>query len=136
MTRDERTRMCSATCGPGVKKRELKCGEQDNHGKLVTVPQRRCRSVRKANIPLEQPCNSKPCPVHSPYNAFYVWNTYPWQTCTVTCGGGMQIRVVQCLHQGRPAVGCLPHQKPTTSQACNMNFCPTSGIQVHAHISI
>ncbi|XP_069594951.1 A disintegrin and metalloproteinase with thrombospondin motifs 18 [Ranitomeya imitator] len=120
---------CSATCGPGVKKRELKCGEQDNHGKLVTVPQRRCRSVRKANIPLEQPCNSKPCPVHSPYNAFYVWNTYPWQTCTVTCGGGMQIRVVQCLHQGRPAVGCLPHQKPTTSQACNMNFCPTSGIQ-------
>lgn len=44
--------------------------------------------------------------------------------CTVTCGGGVQTRSVQCLRQGRPASGCLPHQKPAVLRACNTNFCP------------
>ena len=44
--------------------------------------------------------------------------------CTVTCGGGVQTRSVQCLRQGRPASGCLPHQKPAARRACNTNFCP------------
>ncbi|KAJ7311983.1 hypothetical protein JRQ81_006309, partial [Phrynocephalus forsythii] len=43
--------------------------------------------------------------------------------CTVTCGGGVQTRRVQCLRQGQPATGCLFHQKPTVSRACNTNFC-------------
>lgn len=44
--------------------------------------------------------------------------------CTVTCGGGVQTRSVQCLRQGRPAAGCLPQQKPAVLRACNTNFCP------------
>ncbi|XP_077310834.1 A disintegrin and metalloproteinase with thrombospondin motifs 18 isoform X2 [Lithobates pipiens] len=119
---------CSTTCGPGVRKRELKCGEKDIHGKIVTVPQRRCRSVRKVTVPLEQPCNNKPCPVQTPYTVYNGWHASTWQPCTVTCGGGVQIRNVQCLHQGRPAVGCVPNQKPPTSQACNMQFCPSTGV--------
>ncbi|KAM4605879.1 A disintegrin and metalloproteinase with thrombospondin motifs 18 [Discoglossus pictus] len=117
---------CSTTCGPGVKNRELKCGEKENNAKLITLPQRRCRSVQKVDIPLEQPCNNKPCPVHTPYGAFNGWHASAWQQCSVTCGGGVQVRIVQCLLQGRPAAGCLPYQKPPTSQACNTNFCPSS----------
>lgn len=49
---------------------------------------------------------------------------FPLLQCTVTCGGGVQTRTVQCLRQGRPASGCLPHQKPAISRACNTNFCP------------
>lgn len=46
--------------------------------------------------------------------------------CSVSCGGGVQTRSVQCLRQGRPAAGCLPHQRPVTSRACNTHFCPAS----------
>lgn len=44
--------------------------------------------------------------------------------CTVTCGGGVQARTVQCLVQGKPSSGCALHLKPSMSQACNTNFCP------------
>ncbi|XP_041417069.1 A disintegrin and metalloproteinase with thrombospondin motifs 18 [Xenopus laevis] len=118
---------CSATCGPGMKKRELKCVEKDSNGKLIPFPLKRCRSVKKVNIALEQPCNSAPCPVHTPYSTLNGWHASPWQQCSVTCGGGVQTRSVQCVLQGRPATGCMPYQKPPTSQACNIHFCPTSG---------
>ncbi|XP_053571775.1 A disintegrin and metalloproteinase with thrombospondin motifs 18, partial [Bombina bombina] len=115
---------CSTTCGPGVKKRELKCGEKDINGKLITQPIRRCRSVKKVNIALEQPCSNKPCLVQIPYSVYNGWHVYPWQQCSVTCGGGVQVRIVQCFRHGRPSSGCLSHQKPPNSQACNTNFCP------------
>lgn len=44
--------------------------------------------------------------------------------CTVTCGGGVQARTVQCLVSGKPSAGCALHLKPSMSQACNTNFCP------------
>lgn len=44
--------------------------------------------------------------------------------CTVTCGGGVQTRTVQCLVQGKPSPSCAFHLKPLMSQACNTNFCP------------
>lgn len=44
--------------------------------------------------------------------------------CTVTCGGGVQARTVQCLVGGKPSPGCALHLKPSMSQACNTNFCP------------
>ncbi|PKU40194.1 hypothetical protein llap_9502 [Limosa lapponica baueri] len=115
---------CSASCGPGVQKRELKCGEKSIHGKLITFPQRRCRNIKKPNIDLEEACNKGACPSPALYNMVSGWYSSPWQQCTVTCGGGVQTRSVQCLRQGRPASGCLPHQKPAVLRACNTNFCP------------
>ncbi|XP_035192745.1 A disintegrin and metalloproteinase with thrombospondin motifs 18 isoform X2 [Oxyura jamaicensis] len=115
---------CSASCGPGVHKRELKCGEKSIHGKLITFPQRRCRNIKKPNIDLEETCNNGACPSQTLYNMVSGWYSSPWQQCTVTCGGGVQTRSVQCLRQGRPASGCLPHQKPAILRACNTNFCP------------
>lgn len=70
---------------------------------------------------------------------FHIWLTPEWQQsivssievlfpctlqCTVTCGGGVQARTVQCLVQGKPSPGCAHHLKPSMSQACNTNFCP------------
>ncbi|NWR29413.1 ATS18 metalloproteinase, partial [Tachuris rubrigastra] len=115
---------CSASCGPGMQRRELKCGEKSIHGKLLTFPQRRCRNIKKPNTKLEEPCNKGACPSQTLYNMVSGWYSSPWQQCTVTCGGGVQTRSVQCLRQGRPASGCLPHQKPAVLRACNTNFCP------------
>ncbi|XP_075366966.1 A disintegrin and metalloproteinase with thrombospondin motifs 18 isoform X2 [Mycteria americana] len=115
---------CSASCGPGVQKRELKCSEKSIHGKLITFPQRRCRNIKKPNTELEKACNNGACPSQTLYNVVSGWYSSPWQQCTVTCGGGVQTRSVQCLRHGRPASGCLPHQKPAVLRACNTNFCP------------
>ncbi|XP_017592073.1 PREDICTED: A disintegrin and metalloproteinase with thrombospondin motifs 18 isoform X3 [Corvus brachyrhynchos] len=115
---------CSASCGPGLRRRELKCGEKSIHGKLLTFPQRRCRNIKKPNTNLEEACNKGACLSQTLYNMVSGWYSSPWQQCTVTCGGGVQTRSVQCLLQGRPAAGCLPQQKPAVLRACNTNFCP------------
>nr|XP_056718448.1 A disintegrin and metalloproteinase with thrombospondin motifs 18 isoform X1 [Euleptes europaea] len=114
---------CSATCGPGIKRREMQCSEKSIGGKLITFPQRRCRNLKKPNVELEEACNRGVCPLHHVYNRVSGWYSSPWQQCTVTCGGGVQTRTVQCLRQGQPSMGCLPHQKPAISRACNTNFC-------------
>lgn len=70
---------CSASCGPAVRKRELKCGEKSIHGKLITFPQRRCRNIKKPNIDLEEACNNGPCPSQTLYNMVSGWYSSPWQ---------------------------------------------------------
>uniref|UniRef100_F6XPL8 A disintegrin and metalloproteinase with thrombospondin motifs 18 n=1 Tax=Ornithorhynchus anatinus TaxID=9258 RepID=F6XPL8_ORNAN len=115
---------CSATCGLGVRKREMKCSEKALQGKLLPFPERRCRNIRKPDWMLEEVCSLRPCPSHSGHNLLTGWCTSPWQKCTVTCGGGVQTRTVQCLHQGWPNASCLLHQKPPAFRACNTNFCP------------
>uniref|UniRef100_A0A8C5NP99 ADAM metallopeptidase with thrombospondin type 1 motif 18 n=1 Tax=Junco hyemalis TaxID=40217 RepID=A0A8C5NP99_JUNHY len=115
---------CSASCGPGLRQRELKCGEKSIHGKLVTFPQRRCRNIKKPNTSLEEACNKGACPSQTLVSATQPRFCFPSAQCTVTCGGGVQTRSVQCLRQGRPAAGCLPQQKPAVLRACNTNFCP------------
>nr|AAH94674.1 A disintegrin-like and metallopeptidase (reprolysin type) with thrombospondin type 1 motif, 18 [Mus musculus] len=113
---------CSATCGLGVRKRELKCVEKTLQGKLITFPERRCRNIKKPSLELEEACNQRTCPVYS--MAVASWYSSPWQQCTVTCGGGVQTRSVHCMQQGRPSSSCLLHQKPPVLRACNTNFCP------------
>ncbi|XP_059389902.1 A disintegrin and metalloproteinase with thrombospondin motifs 18-like isoform X3 [Carassius carassius] len=122
---------CSASCGAGVKRRELQCGEKDSHGGYTEFPARRCRNLRKHQADLEQACNNGPCPEPPPpqllqpsISVTLGWYSSPWLQCTVSCGGGVQTRTVQCLRQGRLSVGCLPHQRPISSRACNTHFCP------------
>lgn len=59
--------------------------------------------------------------IHSIYNPFLLLCS---PQCTVTCGGGVQARAVQCLAEEKPSTGCAVHLKPAVSQACNTNFCP------------
>ncbi|XP_020797306.2 A disintegrin and metalloproteinase with thrombospondin motifs 18 isoform X1 [Boleophthalmus pectinirostris] len=122
---------CSRSCGSGVQKRELQCGERDTRGGFVELPSRRCRNMAKPLLDLQQPCNRGACPEpphispgRPPSSTMVSGWSSPWQQCSVSCGGGVQTRLVQCLRQGRPTAGCLPHQRPVTSRACNTHFCP------------
>uniref|UniRef100_A0A672S5H8 ADAM metallopeptidase with thrombospondin type 1 motif 18 n=1 Tax=Sinocyclocheilus grahami TaxID=75366 RepID=A0A672S5H8_SINGR len=127
---------CSASCGAGVKRRELQCGEKDSQGGYTEFPARRCRNLRKPQADLQQACNNGPCPEPPPPQLLQPgpdrggasvtlgWYSSPWLQCTVSCGGGVQTRSVQCLRQGRLSVGCLPHQRPISTRACNTHFCP------------
>ncbi|XP_039619050.1 LOW QUALITY PROTEIN: A disintegrin and metalloproteinase with thrombospondin motifs 18 [Polypterus senegalus] len=119
---------CSITCGPGIEKRELKCCEKDANGKITEFPVRRCRNLPKPAVDLQQACNKGECEEPNSSNGRTLnnvgWYSSPWQQCTVSCGGGVQTRHVQCLRQGRPSSRCLSHLQPITSRACNTNFCP------------
>ncbi|XP_029577682.1 A disintegrin and metalloproteinase with thrombospondin motifs 18 [Salmo trutta] len=136
---------CSTSCGPGVRRRELRCRERDSQGGYTEFPMRRCRNLPKPSGELQQTCSMEPCPEPRPVvpgrtaSAVVLgWYSSPWQQCSVSCGGGVQSRSIQCLRQGRPAAGCLNPQRPITSRACNTHFCPAPRpappVHVPAHI--
>ncbi|XP_067094306.1 A disintegrin and metalloproteinase with thrombospondin motifs 16 [Osmerus mordax] len=124
---------CSVTCGRGSQARFVKCAEKDAAGKYRELPPRKCQHVAKPSVELHRACSPAECPppllhtwpVSKPLPRAE-WYSSPWSQCTVTCGGGVQARTVQCLAQGRPSSGCTPHLRPPMSQACNTNFCPLS----------
>ncbi|XP_055001537.1 A disintegrin and metalloproteinase with thrombospondin motifs 18 isoform X1 [Sorex araneus] len=119
---------CSATCGPGLRKREMRCSEKAQQDKLLTFPERRCRHVKKPRLDLQEPCSRGPCPARPKYGGATVeWYAAPWQQCTVTCGGGVQTRSVHCVHHDQPSLGCPLGKKPPVLRACNTNFCPAPG---------
>ncbi|XP_068167394.1 A disintegrin and metalloproteinase with thrombospondin motifs 18 isoform X2 [Antennarius striatus] len=127
-------RECSRSCGSGIQKRELHCRERNSQGGYMEFPIRRCRNMAKPLVDLQQSCNRGPCPelpefISGRTTSIAVvsgWYTSPWQQCSVSCGGGVQTRSIQCLRQGRSAAGCLPFQRPVTSRACNTQFCPAA----------
>lgn len=52
------------------------------------------------------------------------WISTSWDKCSVTCGGGIQRRMVQCLRQdGRPGLDCDPSQRPAATRVCG-DPCP------------
>ncbi|XP_043921013.1 A disintegrin and metalloproteinase with thrombospondin motifs 16 [Protopterus annectens] len=119
---------CSTTCGKGLQTRFFKCAEKHSSGKYTEVATKRCSHLQKPKLELEKYCIHTECPrphIFTNSRSRASWYASPWSPCTVTCGGGVQTRFVQCLAQGRPATGCLLHQKPITSQACHTNFCPS-----------
>jgi len=53
------------------------------------------------------------------------WITGNWQQCSVSCGGGFQMRIVRCLLFGRPSTKCRAGEKPPIRKTCNTQKCPT-----------
>uniref|UniRef100_A0A7N6B8V9 Thrombospondin-1 n=1 Tax=Anabas testudineus TaxID=64144 RepID=A0A7N6B8V9_ANATE len=104
---------CSVTCGEGVITRIRLCNSP--------TPQmggRDCQGEgRQTDI-----CRKSPCPINGGWGP---WS--PWDTCTVTCGGGIQTRKRLCTdpvpqHGGKDCVG-----DGTMSQICNKQDCPIDG---------
>ncbi|MED6267029.1 hypothetical protein CHARACLAT_008038 [Characodon lateralis] len=135
---------CSATCGRGYQARFIKCAEKDTAGKYRELTAKKCNHVPKPKVELQRPCILAECPTrttppvhrwrtpHHPYPPQPLpqaplsaqWYSSPWSQCSETCGGGVQARTVQCQIQGKPSTGCVLHLRPSSSQACNTNFCP------------
>ncbi|XP_072250752.1 A disintegrin and metalloproteinase with thrombospondin motifs 16 [Leuresthes tenuis] len=135
---------CSATCGRGYQTRFVKCAEKDTAGKYRELAAKKCHHVSKPTVELQRPCILAECPVRmtppvhrwrTPHHIYPPqplphppplpeWHSSSWSQCTVTCGGGVQTRTVQCQIHGKPLSGCALHHKPSVSQACNTNFCP------------
>uniref|UniRef100_A0A8C9R511 ADAM metallopeptidase with thrombospondin type 1 motif 16 n=1 Tax=Scleropages formosus TaxID=113540 RepID=A0A8C9R511_SCLFO len=119
---------CSVTCGTGIQKRLLKCVEKDVAGKYKELTPRKCQHLPALQVDLQQSCRPADCPTSSPHLLPQLakpnWYTSPWSQCTVTCGGGVQVRSVQCLLRGKPSTACPLALRPAVSQVCNTHFCP------------
>uniref|UniRef100_A0A8C3A4H2 ADAM metallopeptidase with thrombospondin type 1 motif, 15b n=1 Tax=Cyclopterus lumpus TaxID=8103 RepID=A0A8C3A4H2_CYCLU len=63
------------------------------------------------------------------------WVTGSWDSCTVTCGTGLQKRLVHCQSaEGRPAVDCDGADRPVAVRACG-DPCPVWDIGSWSHCS-
>ncbi|XP_072302415.1 A disintegrin and metalloproteinase with thrombospondin motifs 15-like [Eucyclogobius newberryi] len=52
------------------------------------------------------------------------WLSTNWDKCSVTCGNGLQRRLVQCLRpDGKPGFDCEPTQRPSATRSCG-DPCP------------
>uniref|UniRef100_A0A674CLL7 Papilin, proteoglycan like sulfated glycoprotein n=1 Tax=Salmo trutta TaxID=8032 RepID=A0A674CLL7_SALTR len=108
---------CSRECGSGYQSRLVFCAI-DNEA----YPDYLCSALPR---PLtNRTCNTQQCPqTHS-------WTTGEWNVCSVSCGGGSQVRSVQCVSHDasgprvvEDAVCAAYALAPPTLQTCNMQRC-------------
>uniref|UniRef100_A0A671XHT3 Papilin, proteoglycan like sulfated glycoprotein n=1 Tax=Sparus aurata TaxID=8175 RepID=A0A671XHT3_SPAAU len=108
---------CSRECGSGYQSRLVFC-TIDNE----SYPDYLCASLPRPQT--NRTCNPQPCPQTRS------WRTGEWNACSVTCGGGSQIRRVECISQDAtgPRVvedaTCAAYaEAPPSLQTCNMHKC-------------
>ncbi|KAM4826444.1 ADAMTS-like protein 3, partial [Thomomys bottae] len=128
---------CSATCGPGVQVREVKCRVLLTFTQAeAELPEEECEGPR---LPAQRPCLLQACgpgPAGPALDlalrdgeTMYGWEYAGFTPCTATCLGGHQEAIAVCLHtQTQQAVNdslCdQTHRPPVMSQACNTEPCP------------
>ncbi|XP_070698344.1 papilin [Pempheris klunzingeri] len=108
---------CSRECGSGYQSRLVFC-TIDNEA----YPDYLCASLPRPQT--NRTCNPHPCP------QIRSWRTGEWNTCSVTCGGGSQVRTVECISQDaagprvvEDAVCAAYAEAPPSLQTCNMHMC-------------
>uniref|UniRef100_A0AAR2JAB6 Peptidase M12B domain-containing protein n=1 Tax=Pygocentrus nattereri TaxID=42514 RepID=A0AAR2JAB6_PYGNA len=133
---------CSVSCGVGRSTRQVVCVNYNQQ-----VDESFCHPDEKPST--EQECAAVPChsvyhlwpnnqpyfpydpgshPGHSSWNvpsADNQWRTGPWGSCSSTCEGGFQRRVVVCQDsEGRSTNYCDERVKPSESKSCDSGPCP------------
>ncbi|GAA6089903.1 A disintegrin and metalloproteinase with thrombospondin motifs 20 isoform X1 [Tachysurus ichikawai] len=133
---------CSVSCGVGRAKRQVVCMNYNQQ-----VDESFCHLDEKPSS--EQECAAAPChsayqllpnnqpyfppdphshPGHSSWNVpstDHQWRTGPWGSCSSTCDGGFQRRVVVCQDsEGRSTNYCDERVKPSESKSCDSGPCP------------
>ncbi|XP_018521773.1 papilin [Lates calcarifer] len=108
---------CSRECGSGYQSRLVFC-TIDNEA----YPDYLCASLPRPQT--NRTCNPHACP------QIRSWRTGEWNTCSVTCGGGSQVRTVQCISHDasgprvvEDAICAAYSEAPPTLQTCNMHKC-------------
>ena len=130
---------CSSTCGSGIKKRDVKCPEQDM-----------CNPDSRPNESMN--CTERPCIDWVPgmmqsdddrdlsslkgepaANRIMI-SLGPWSSCSATCGGGHQFRAAQCMDRrtSSPTEGCDALEKPRQRQRCANDPCSRSHHSQHS----
>ncbi|XP_048845067.1 ADAMTS-like protein 2 isoform X1 [Brienomyrus brachyistius] len=104
---------CNATCGRGVKTRQVVCSGLEN-GVFKEFPKHACSAQNKPLV--SSACFERPCSK---------WFTTTWSQCSKTCGSGVKVREVKCYQGEELGHSCDMALKPEARQACEVQACPT-----------
>ncbi|XP_076245559.1 thrombospondin type-1 domain-containing protein 4 [Calliopsis andreniformis] len=102
---------CSTSCGVGVQYREVLCVARTSN-EFVVLASSNCNESRPAD---EQMCRAPACTPE--------WFTSDWSKCSVTCGTGVQTRLVRCILEGVGDSSCSEVAKPIERQQCSLDPC-------------
>ncbi|XP_045473745.1 protein madd-4 isoform X3 [Harmonia axyridis] len=107
---------CTVTCGGGSRVRQVYCVEEANNTK-IKVNEMKCFGLKPR---FQESCNQFECPT---------WHSSSWSGCSVSCGEGVQIRLVECRDdKEKLSTKCDPLLKPTDTKPCSTGIqCPFSG---------
>ena len=107
-------------CGAGFQERELYCWKRLPGGSVQQVPLRFCRN--ETRIPATKRSCLMPC-------AEFYFDVSLWSECDRTCGGGKQVRTVEC-RWGMDFVdlSLCGEDWPPTERNCNPQGCLPSTI--------
>ena len=81
---------CTKSCGGGLRKKAREC----------VLPKSEAFKCSDGDSEMIEKCNQDTCPSLTPWT--------DWSECSVTCGGGSQKRIRECLVQ-RTAIGKYTH---------------------------
>uniref|UniRef100_A0A673BXM7 ADAM metallopeptidase with thrombospondin type 1 motif, 3 n=1 Tax=Sphaeramia orbicularis TaxID=375764 RepID=A0A673BXM7_9TELE len=99
---------CTKTCGSlGFQIRTVRCVQFLHDGTNRSIHSKYCSGEKPES---RRPCNRVPCPAQ--------WRTGAWSECSVTCGEGMERRLVTC-RIGDQCSG----EKPETVRPCRTGPC-------------
>ncbi|KAA0702890.1 A disintegrin and metalloproteinase with thrombospondin motifs 16 [Triplophysa tibetana] len=118
---------CSRKCGKGVMKRTVACVSSNPGSQSHGLPDASCGALPKPDS--QQTCMIKRC--HKQRKA--QWFVSTWQPCSVSCGKGLQARVVKCAekdvagkYRELSPKKCQHVPKPSTElqRTCVLADCP------------
>ncbi|KAF7271026.1 hypothetical protein GWI33_016056 [Rhynchophorus ferrugineus] len=121
---------CSASCGLGIKTRNVTC-HKVHQGGIVDpnpLPNIERRIIHKNYCKLDnKPNTSEKCEV-SRCGDQYIWHAEEWKKCSHACGKrGRQVRVLYCISvhtkQKVPKHFCPKKLKPPRKRKCNQFKC-------------
>uniref|UniRef100_K1QMN9 Neurotrypsin n=1 Tax=Magallana gigas TaxID=29159 RepID=K1QMN9_MAGGI len=104
---------CSETCGGGVQGRNRSCTNP-----VPLYGGTECDGQRQDFLE----CNTHECPIDGKYSD---WGA--WASCSVTCGGGTQLRKRTCTNPPPQFGGKECSNESEQSENCNTNNCPVDG---------
>ncbi|XP_078594813.1 A disintegrin and metalloproteinase with thrombospondin motifs 9-like isoform X2 [Branchiostoma floridae x Branchiostoma japonicum] len=110
---------CDKPCGPGFEHRSVTCQEISPTRWSVPQPAYKCSGTKPTTM---RSCNLGDC------RSFTRWRTGPWSECSVTCGGGLAKRSVQCVSltgtlKSTRDCSRKPALRPDSQKPCNKGPC-------------
>ncbi|KAI5093665.1 A disintegrin and metalloproteinase with thrombospondin motifs 9 [Silurus meridionalis] len=102
---------CSASCGKGLRRRNVTCVSRSGQ----PTAEENCLHLPRPRM--EKSCKGGKCPK---------WRTSIWGECSATCGSGQTSRDVVCVGHGGEEIHdshCSAEKRPKHSETCNTQPC-------------